>query len=242
MRSSPAVTVSRFVLILASWCLAGLSPVRSQPAPAALFDDPTVWVAANSGVLVWTPGPYSPSTDYFAHGFSLHAASPSWAVHAGYLESEPFRLDLSGWSLDLYSRTEPLATASATPVYGEPEVGPYETLTYRALHAVAGPQWQGRGLYGAMAAGPALSWGTRARNEDYPCLSDCPYLGFTRYTRPEDGYLSAGLAGRIEGGVRLIGRVWLGGETTVFLGKTGTHAATGVTFRVDLLRPDQPQR
>jgi hypothetical protein len=189
--------------------------------------------------MTWTPGPYSPSTDQLSQGLSLHVATPSWAVHAGYVESDRLQLNLSGWSFDLYSRLGPDEAASGTPVYGDPEVGPYETLTYRALYAVAGPQWQRQGLFGAVAAGPAVGWGTRARDEAYPCLSDCPYSGFTRYERPRGGYLAAGLAGHIEGGFRVLGRVWLGGETTVFLGRTGTHAATGLNFRVDLLRPDR---
>jgi hypothetical protein len=54
-----------------------------------------------------------------------------------------------------------------------------------------------------------------------------------------DRYLNLGLAGSVQGFVRLDGRLWVGAETMAVVNTSSTHLATRLALRVDLLRPDR---
>ncbi len=211
-------------------------PARAQ----SLFSGPTVWGSASTGVITWTADPYSPSTDVLMNGLSVHVVSSRWMLQIGYLESDRLHLDLSGAFSGLHRQAEGgTGGAMILAEYGPPEVEPYAALTFRTTYAAIGPQWQRWGLFGAVTAGPAVTWGARARYERRTCLSGCPYSGYVQTTRVRNSYTVLGLAGRIEGGFRLAGRVWLGGMTALIVNGNSAHASTSLALRVDLLRPDR---
>ena len=86
------------------------------------------------------------------------------------------------------------------------------------------------------AVGPALTWGTRVRTLPDECYDNfCTLAG--RYET--ERYLNPGLAGSVQGFVRLDGRVWVGGETMLVANVSSTYLATRFALRVDLLRPDR---
>ncbi len=189
------------------------APLRAQ-SPLA---DPGVWVTLSTGRLVWAPQPayFTESPDNLVSDLNVTAASRRWMARAGVQVSDYFP---EGFPLPF--------------PFGEPQRE--GAATYRTVYALGGPLAQSKWFMGGVAAGPAVTWGSRLRPVD-TCggASVCPAI----LIGERESYLDLGLAGSVQGFVRLGGRVWLGGETMAVVNPSSTHLATRVALRVDLLRP-----
>lgn len=189
------------------------------------LDDSAVWVSSSAGFLPWTTSDLDAGErDNIITNLSVSAASPQWMAQAG--------AQISG-------HVNPLFDADPFPsLSGDADRMP---ITYRTLYAVAGPWTQSRWFMAGAAIGPALSWGTLVRAfRPSPCPPGdelCMYVPFPRYET--ERYLNPGLAGSVQGFVRLDGRVWVGGETMLVANTSSTHLATRFALRVDLLRPSR---
>ena len=199
----------------------------SLPAQAQLraFDDPTLWASASVGFYSWTADASSFNDDNITGNLSVSVASPRWMLQGGFQLVRSFEL---GGPID------PIPALSSGSGGDDP--------SYHAIYAIGGPWTASEWFMAGIAVGPALTWGTRVREIPSPscppgdefCIIDLPFLPGER-----EGYLSPGLAGSVQGFVRLDGRVWLGGETMLVANASSTHLAPRFAVRVDLLRPDR---
>lgn len=201
------------------------------PAQAQLrsFEDPAVWVTTSFGAVPWTSAALaSTDRDNVVTSLGLSVASPRWMVQAGAQISSAVETEF-----DLAGILDPISAP------GNDREAP---VTYRTVYAVAGPWTTSEWFMAGAAVGPSLTWGTRVRDAS-PCL-DRENLGEGFFCTPilvleRERYLNLGLAGSVQGFVRLDGRVWLGGETMLVANLSSTHLATRIAVRVDLLRPNR---
>lgn len=114
-------------------------------------------------------------------------------------------------------------------------VGSSSPVTYRSLYVTVGRRAASEWFMAGASAGPAVTWGTRVQHRECPAGRVCA----TVIEIEEASYLNLGLAGSVQGFVRLGGRVWLGGETMAILSPSSSHLAQRLALRVDLLRPDR---
>ncbi len=200
-----------------------LAALWAAPALAqSPFADPTVWVSASSGFVAWAPSAFEfGERDNVVSSFSVAAMSPRWLAQGG--------LQVSDYFNPVFP-VDPFVSLSGS----REREGP---TTYRSLYAVAGPHASSRWFMGGIAAGPALTWGTRAATVPVcpPGVETCVWAG--PLLLESERYLNPGLAGSVQGFVRLDGRVWLGGETMLVANAASTHLTTRLALRVDLLRP-----
>lgn len=200
------------------------------PAQAQLraSDAPNVWATTSFGAVPWTSAALrSTDRDNVVTSLAVTVASPRWMAQAGAQISGSVETEF-----DLAGILDPISAP------GNDREAP---VTYRTVYAVAGPWTTSEWFMAGAAVGPALTWGMRVRDAS-PCLGFeggegefCEaILVFER-----ERYLNLGLAGSIQGFVRLDGRVWLGGETMLVANRSSTHLATRVALRIDLLRPDR---
>ena len=197
------------------------------PAQAQLraFDNPAVWLSTSFGFFPWTSSDLNVGErDNFIADISVGVASPKWMVQGG--------AQVSGYF-------DPVFAGSPLPsLSGDADRMP---ITYRTAYAVAGPWTKSQWFMAGAAVGPALTWGTLVREiRSPPCPPDaelCLYTPFSEYET--ERYLNPGLAGSVQGFVRLDGRLWIGGETMLVANTSSTHLATRFALRVDLLRPER---
>ena len=204
-----------------AWLLALALPAQAQ---LRAFDNPTVWVSTSLGFFPWTTSDLDVGErDNIITDLSVGVASSRWMVQGG--------AQVSGY-------IEPVEIDLFPSLSGDVDRMP---VTYRTAYAIAGPLAKSTWFMAGAAVGPALSWGKLVREiQPPPCPPAeelCMYVPFSRYET--ERYLNPGLAGSVQGFVRLDGRVWLGGETMLVANASSTHLATRFVLRVDLLRPDR---
>lgn len=212
--------------LLALACL--LSVALPAQAQLRSFEDPALWVTTSFGAVPWTSAALSSvDRDNVVTSLGVSVASPRWMVQAGAQISGAVETEF-----DLAGILDPISAP------GNDREAP---VTYRTAYAIAGPWTTSEWFMAGAAVGPALTWGTRVRDAS-PCLGFeggegefCEAILILERER----YLNLGLAGSLQGFVRLDGRVWLGGETMLVANLSSTHLATRVALRVDLLRPDR---
>lgn len=198
------------------------------PAQAQLraFADPTVSISAGSGFFSWTPASaHASMRDNVVYNVSVSAASSNWMIQGGAQLSDDAHLNVVDIPRTGYS----------------PDGARDLAVTYRTLYAIGGPSMESEWVTAGAAIGPAVTWGTRLSEVlSPPCppeVEDCVRTLELRFD--SDRYLSLGLAGSLQGFVRLDGRLWIGAETMAIVNPSSTHLAQRLALRVDLLRPDR---
>ena len=107
-------------------------------------------------------------------------------------------------------------------------------MTYQSLYLTVGRWGASEWFMAGASVGPALTVGKQVRRME--CLDGAVCVAGAVEIE-EVPYLNLGLAGSVQGFVRLDGRVWIGAETMAIVNPSSSHLATRLAIRVDLLRP-----
>lgn len=229
--------MSRALLALLALTLAPMVARAQQP-----FADPTVWVSSSGGLILWSPAPEGTQnrSEVLTSALGVSIASPRWMAQAGLQVSHKvgIHLDFSrGFNFEGLARPSGRLTDGLAFVAADDEARPFEPVTFRTVYAMGGPWVGSRWFMAGAAVGPAVTWGTRERYAPPVPAEEGGWVSYGAYE--DDGYLNPGLAGSLQGFVRLDGRVWVGGETMAVVNAASTHLATRLALRVDLRRPDR---
>lgn len=185
----------------------------------SFLSDPTVWVSVSYGALTWAPSELEAhQRDNIAYNLSVSWVLGDWMLKSGLQVSDY-------WGLFGNSPSPPSSDMPA---------GSLNPVTYQSLYLTVGRWGASEWFMAGASVGPALTVGKQVRRME--CLDGAVCVAGAVEIE-EVPYLNLGLAGSVQGFVRLDGRVWIGAETMAIVNPSSSHLATRLAIRVDLLRP-----